>query len=186
MRWQSRHGQAVSQRVLANCLMLLALLCPAITVHASGSHPTLQSMHMTPQLLYASLQCPLNSDARNEQSQWITSQTQLEQLYAQFSAHILGAKKIKAPPVDFKSSGVVLLRMGQKHSGGYRLELPEQKLAVKEGVVQLRVNWIEPAPGAIVAQVITSPCLLVRVPLAAYHRLEVVDQEHHIRASLLR
>jgi hypothetical protein len=172
--------------MLANYSMRLLLLCTAGIVYASGSHPSPQSRHMTPKLVYANAQCTLDSVASDVQSRWVASQAQLDQLYSQLYAQALGANKSAAPTIDFKNYGVVLVQMGQKRSAGYRLELPAQELVVKAGAMKLQVNWIEPAPGAMVAQVITHPCLLVSVPLADFHRLDVVDQHQQVRTSLSR
>lgn len=153
-----------------------------MAVLANGSKPPPETMK--PKVLYASLNCPIKGTDTSATGQWITTQAQLDQVYAQLRSLQLGEEKPGAPKLDFYSTGVLMLHMGNKNTGGYRLQLPRQDLVVKDGGAVLRVQWSEPAPGAIVTQVMTSPCLLVRMPLDDYHRIEVVDQNNHTRIKL--
>jgi len=43
------------------------------------------------------------------------------------------------------------------------------------------VDWREPQPGYRLAQVVTSPCLLLKVPAAAFTRIQVLDREDRVR-----
>lgn len=156
---------------------------PAAVV-AKGSVPPQEAMTMKPEQLFASAQCPVASAGSDVSSQWITTQAQLDRLYAQLNSHIVGDNKPAAPKLDFIASGVLLLHMGQKNTGGYGLQLPAQELVIKDATAVLRVKWMEPEAGAMVIQVLTSPCLLVRMPLGDYRRIEVVDQNNKTRTSL--
>jgi len=148
---------------------------------ARGSHPPPENMK--PQALFASIQCAVNETGNGPGSQWITTQQQLDRLYGQLNVQLVGKKPV-APKLDFITSGVLLLNMGKKPTGGYQLKLPDQTLAIKDDAVVLQVQWIEPSPGAMLTQVLTSPCLLVRMPLAGYGRIKVVDQDNVTRAQL--
>lgn len=61
-----------------------------------------------------------------------------------------------------RTEDLLILRAGTKPSAGYRLTIEEQ--AVVDGVLQLHVRLRGPAPDAMVAQVLTSPCLALWVP----------------------
>jgi hypothetical protein len=75
----------------------------------------------------------------------------------------------------------LLIAMGQRSSAGYGLTLADKVAVVRDGVLTVRVDWREPLPDRLRAQVMTSPCLLVAVPDAGFTRIEVVDQEERLR-----
>jgi len=87
-----------------------------------------------------------------------------------------------APPaVDFSREGVLLLAMGSRSTAGYALSLAEESAIVRDGVLTVRVDWREPPSGALLAQVMTNPCLLVKMPAASFERIRVVDQQGRLR-----
>ena len=85
------------------------------------------------------------------------------------------------PAVDFSREGVLVLAMGSRSTAGYGLSLAEKSAVVREGVLTVRVDWSEPPPGALLAQVMTSPCLLMKVPTAPFDQIRVVDQQGRMR-----
>ncbi len=66
-----------------------------------------------------------------------------------------------APSLDFSRSSTISFFMGQKPSGGYGLALATTR--VENGVLQLRFNLSEPAPGRPVTLAITSPFVAVQI-----------------------
>jgi hypothetical protein len=90
-----------------------------------------------------------------------------------------------SPAVDFPREGVLAVSMGQKRTAGYGLALAEPEVAIADGTATVVVRFDEPPPGAIVAQVLTSPCLLVRVPRAGIREIRVVDPGGAVRASVV-
>ena len=66
-----------------------------------------------------------------------------------------------APAVDFGSSMVVGVFLGARNTGGYAIEIT----AVEQDAAAIVVRYTEnkPGPGAMLAQVITSPFHLVSV-----------------------
>lgn len=86
--------------------------------------------------------------------------------------------------VDFSRFAVLRMAMGEKPTGGYDLDLAQTAASVTDGTLVIRIDWIEPAPGAMVPQMITAPCLLVRVPRNGYGRVAVVDQHGTVRFRL--
>jgi hypothetical protein len=90
------------------------------------------------------------------------------------------------PGIDFDRFAVLGIFMGNCPSGGYRLSLAGSEVQVQNSTAMVRVNWIVPAPGKIVTQMITSPCLLVKIERGDYSRVEVVDMEGAIRFSIDR
>lgn len=87
------------------------------------------------------------------------------------------------PPVDFKREGVLAVYMGQRPTAGFSLALADPKVAIAGGVGTVVIDFREPAPGLMQAQVLTSPCLLVRFPRVDVRELRVVDPGGTVRAS---
>ncbi len=88
------------------------------------------------------------------------------------------------PRIDFEREGVVLVSMGQRRTGGFALTLADSKVAIVNGVGTMVIAFEEPPPGAMVTQVLTSPCLLVRIPKSGIRELRVVDTSGAIRATV--
>lgn len=85
------------------------------------------------------------------------------------------------PAVDFAREGVLLIAMGQQTSGGYELSLTGRPATVQNGVLTVPVEWREPLPGYVQTQVMTHPCLLVKLPKGAFSQIRVVDQDGRLR-----
>ncbi|MFZ1326295.1 MAG: protease complex subunit PrcB family protein [Candidatus Contendobacter sp.] len=79
------------------------------------------------------------------------------------------------PAVDFSTAGVILIAMGQQATVGYSLSLADDTADVRDGVLTVRVDWREPAFDSRQAQMLTNPCLLLKLPDAAFTRIEVLD-----------
>ncbi len=90
------------------------------------------------------------------------------------------------PTVDFSREGVLLVAMGARPSAGYGLSLAGEPATVRDGVLSVRVDWREPPPGYRQAQVMSSPCLLLKVPAAPFARITVLDPEGRVRLEGIR
>jgi len=91
----------------------------------------------------------------------------------------LGAAPI-LPPVNWGTEAVVLVSAGQRSSAGYGVELVSQKAPVREGAAAVRVALSSPPAGAMTAQVMTSPCLVVAMPRQGLLAVAVLDGERPI------
>jgi hypothetical protein len=87
------------------------------------------------------------------------------------------------PAVDFDAEHVVTIQMGQKTTGGYGIEL-EPQATLNNGEVFIRLRWIEPAPGAIVTQILTNPCLIISLPKGAYEKIVITDENGNVREKV--
>lgn len=73
--------------------------------------------------------------------------------------------------VNLDNEQLVIVTLGQKPTAGYSVGLER---AAQEGTtlkLEMRVN--QPAPGMMVAQVITSPCVVLAVASGGWQRVEV-------------
>ena len=86
--------------------------------------------------------------------------------------------------IEFPVSDTVQLfsiDMGERPSAGYALSL--QRAEHADGVLMFYVDWQEPPPDALTAQVMTHPCVVVRVsPLdIKIKKMRVIDQAGRVR-----
>jgi hypothetical protein len=81
------------------------------------------------------------------------------------------------------SERVFVISMGLHPTAGYSLSLAHTRARLEHGVVTIPLTWHEPARGAINAQVITQPCLIVALEKRQYIEVRVVDQSGVERAA---
>ncbi len=110
---------------------------------------------------------------------WIADAETWRSWYGRITSARLPAPPV--PAVDFPREGVLLLAMGSRSTAGYGLSLAEGTTTIRDGVLTVPVDWREPVPGALLAQVMTSPCLLVKAPAAPFKQIRVVDQQGRVR-----
>lgn len=80
-----------------------------------------------------------------------------------------------APAADLEGAAVLLVAIGQRPTAGFEVALAAPRAPVKGGVALVRVVVREPPHGAVVAQVLTSPCLVVALPRAGLDEVKVAD-----------
>jgi hypothetical protein len=80
------------------------------------------------------------------------------------------------------SERVFVISMGLRPTAGYSLSLAQKRARLEHGVVTIPLTWHEPAPGAITAQVITQPCLVIALEKRQYTGVRVIDQSGVERA----
>ena len=118
--------------------------------------------------------------------QWIGGQQELDTLYRSLQQHIISPAPAGAPQLDFSRFGVLLVSMGSKPSGGYQVSLDSDTLQWEAGqaTATVLVRWLSPKPGMMLTQALTSPCLLLKLPLGEYRRIVVMDQHSARQGSL--
>jgi hypothetical protein len=124
-------------------------------------------------------------DSKSMEAVWISSEDQWTGLIDRTSgnAKIL-IQPVARPHVDFAKYGVLMIRMGEKPTGGYRLQLMADTAEVENRTALVPVRWIEPEKGAITTQAITYPYLMIRIPTGSFDRIAVVDQDGTVRFRL--
>jgi hypothetical protein len=86
--------------------------------------------------------------------------------------------------VAFDRRRVVRIDMGVQPTAGYGVSLASSQARVDNGILELPLRWRAPPPGAMLAQVLTSPCVLVSVPDRGYRELRAIDQNGELRGRL--
>lgn len=154
----------------------LALALAAVFSGCSSTRARAPS-NVTASVLRASTQC--GGDVTGPSARWITNEGALRAALGSG-----GAFGESEAPVDFHREGVLGVYMGQRPTAGYALALHDPNVPIAAGVGTVTVRFDEPGPGAYVAQVLTSPCLLLRVPKAGLRQIRVVDPTGTVRASV--
>ena len=166
------------------CFKIAALLfmllfpngCVGTDSH-SKEKPTLKI-----RLLYKGDQCHTNR--LNPHVVWIDNPDQFKKTYAPLTRHTIGAQQDLSSRVDFSREGILMVTMGQKPTGGYGLELNREFAVISDDTAVLSVSWKEPPKGAILPQIITSPCLALILPKGPYSQIHLFDQDAHLRLQL--
>ncbi|WP_455206097.1 protease complex subunit PrcB family protein [Kaarinaea lacus] len=115
---------------------------------------------------------------------WLALGSEYRKIYENARVQVIDNKSTLAPMVDFSKYGVLYIAMGQKRTGGYGLKLIEEPLTIDNDTAELVVHWQEPKPGYMVTQVLTNPCLFVKIPKGGFSQIRVKDQRGNVRAQL--
>jgi hypothetical protein len=115
---------------------------------------------------------------------WIEDPDQFKKTCTRLTRHTIGTQQDLSSRVDFSREGILIVAMGQKPTGGYGLELNREFAVITEDTAVLRVSWIDPPKGAILPQIITSPCLALILPKGPYSKIQLLDQEAYPRLQL--
>jgi hypothetical protein len=116
---------------------------------------------------------------------WITEPNLYQRTYQRLGKNTIDSRQKKPPPsVDFSREGILFISMGQKPTGGYLLDLAKPSAEIIADTAILHLEWFKPPPGAILPQVITSPCILLSLPKGDYSRIQVMDQTGRIRLQV--
>lgn len=118
---------------------------------ACGSQPA-QKVYQVPSSL-TSQQCFLS---QSESQIWLEKKEEWEAL------PVAARQQFESAEIDFTQHNILIISGGQKNTAGYGLELTHWLLEQDHWQVTRIVR--QPPEGAMLAQVITSPCLLVKIP----------------------
>jgi hypothetical protein len=79
--------------------------------------------------------------------------------------------------INFERSAVFVLSMGQRPTAGYGIELHSERATMQRESLMIPAGWQEPPPDTMVAQVVTSPCIVFTVPANRYETVRVRDRQ---------
>jgi len=122
--------------------------------------------------LHAGIQCGNNETGAS--ARWIEDATQLESLYQPLN--------LAPAEIDFAQSVVVLVEMGERPTLGYRLGVAEAEAQMVEGHLEVVLEWREPPSDMMVGQMVTSPCLLLKLERGQYREVWFKDAQGLRRA----
>jgi len=109
---------------------------------------------------------------------WISSEKQWDDILASVPALMLeiSPESAQKPDVDYAKYGVLLIRMGEKPNGGYRLALMSDDAKIENREARIQVRYSEPEPDGIYTQAFVYPHLVIKMEKVAFDRIAVVDQ----------
>jgi len=109
---------------------------------------------------------------------WISSEKQWDDILASVPVLMLEIppESAKKPDVDYAKYGVLLIRMGEKPNGGYRLALMSDDAKIENREARIQVRYSEPEPDGIYTQAFVYPHLVIKMEKGAFDRIAVVDQ----------
>lgn len=110
---------------------------------------------------------------------WVRKAEQLDFALAQQ----IKAAHPDAIPWNSDALGVLVIHMGRQPTGGYRLSLADPTIEARRGKGVVNVTRHRPDIGAVVSQVITSPCLVLQLPFKDLKSLRVQDQDGRLLAE---
>jgi len=164
-------------------LRFILLIIPAIALANGESEPNMEqkALEIQAEQLYAGSQC---GDGNAAGAVWISNKEQLKRVYQSLQKGKIGGPTYNLPSIDFKKAGGLLINMGQKRTGGYGIKLLDAPVTVKDKLATVQVHWLEPTPGGIQIQVLTSPCVLIKLPLNDYVHIKVIDQTNALKTEV--
>ena len=164
---------------------LTGSLSLAVVLGACGSGPNPPPAAVATeqvQVLYRGIRCPATQPSVRlirDAASWAEWQRQRQQM-------IFVPSDEPADVVDdlnFVQVSVVVISMGQKPTTLYAVDVPEGSVTLQATSLTISAIWQRPPEGAILPQVITSPCIAITVPNAPYSTVNIKNQDGDIVIS---
>ncbi|MBI4849724.1 MAG: protease complex subunit PrcB family protein [Nitrospirae bacterium] len=133
-------------------------------------------------LIYSNSIC--NSFESAPAATFISDAEAYSRIYGRLRKHIIGIENDKAPEVDFTAENILLVEMGQRSTAGHEIGLAGNAVSVSNAIADVKISWIEPREVYVTAQVITSPCVIIKLPKGNYSHVRISDQNNKVRVEL--
>ncbi|NWN91253.1 protease complex subunit PrcB family protein [Marinobacter adhaerens] len=101
---------------------------------------------------------------------YVQSAEELQQLL-ELPAQNMAVQQLRQ--VNLDQEYLVFVTLGEKPTGGYSASLVSASADADTGNLQLTMDMRSPAPGAMVTQALTSPCVVVAVPASDWSQILV-------------
>jgi hypothetical protein len=148
-----------------------SILSVALVMNACATQPVTGTV----EVLHAAPHCPGD---KQRQVRLLEDQSALDALWRRG----IGGPAANAPTPDFSRKLVIYLADSEKPTAGYGLRLSRPEMTVSCGVAAVHIETSEPV--GYTAQMISRPCLLLALPDGDYERLDVLDREGRVWATL--
>jgi hypothetical protein len=166
---------STSQRLGLSATCLLLCACQAPMPAPAPTAPPRGATELRPVTIHASASCGRAQPSVHP----VQDQAALTQVIT--GGRALGADQPPVPMVDFASSMVMLLSMGQQPSAGYQIGVTAATVRLDSRVLTVSSLWQQPEPGVMQATVVTQPCVIFSLPRGDYSALQIVDQQRQER-----
>lgn len=154
------------KRGLCRVFGLVCVMAAALAAGCGGNQPSpsSQSRPLEAEVLYRAADC--GPPAGEPGVAWIDSRRKLEAFFSQPVAGP-GPRPPSLPAwaadFDFSRYRILLVSMGRQPSAGYRLQYVPERSRQSGRTAKVALRRITPPPGAAAAQVITRPCIMIRL-----------------------
>ncbi|WP_155325223.1 protease complex subunit PrcB family protein [Desulfosarcina ovata] len=108
---------------------------------------------------------------------WITNHNRLLQFVSRCRENQIGTGTAALAPVDFNRFGVLAIEMGQRRTAGYGIDGASARHSPANRTLFITLTCRRPSPGRWVAQIMSSPWILIQLPLGSYGKIAVNDQD---------
>lgn len=168
-------------------LILLAAACLTACSPADRPADRPEKQPLPAETVYKGVQCaPAGGGAKaaeTPQALWIPDAAALKALENRTAKRRINSG-LPEPLADFDFSahGLLFVYMGRKPTSGYSLALVPEKTFIRGQAALVTLKWQSPAPDAITAQVITHPCLFIRLPKENFTKIRVLDRQGRVKA----
>ena len=156
---------------MADRLLILALAVLSITGCTLPGSNAADTPLPAAQVISSAIQC--NGAERQPVAIHIGNQPQLERVMKRMQGLILPAPVVQIPEIDFSRWHVLYISSGQQPTAGYLLRLAEPAFETGHSEARLNVILEHPPADAMVAAVLTHPCILVKIPANSYSAVEI-------------
>jgi hypothetical protein len=105
---------------------------------------------------------------------------QIQDLVAGFDKQRLSENTLSLKDINLDRCWVLFIEMGQKPTGGYSVSLnKESSYFSDKPAAVICLNWNIPDQDAVLAKVMTSPYLILKLTKGNFTKIVVLDQENH-------
>lgn len=188
MRWKSRNvsikpdpftGEIMLHHFIACCLCLVLGNCVACQHNPYNT----KCLPLNMQVVYQSAECGTIKDLPNQV--WISDQGSLESVFARILSNRIGKQLPEfTEHFDFDRFGLLFLHMDEKPTGGFSFELLPDHSCLSGNTAVIGIDYIKPDPDAVVSQMITHPCIMIKLEKKDFNRIVILDQNNTPRGTL--
>lgn len=169
------------KKIMASSLCLLWIGLFGCT-HATPS-PDVQSLDV--EIIHNDTNCGEIPGMPN--ALWIADKAHLKSVLGKMTHRQIGGSLPDwVETFNFNDFGILFVNMGQKPTGGYRLEYIPDHARISGGTARVVLKWITPDADAMVTQMITQPCTMLKMPKAGFTRIEIMDTHGKLKAVVNR
>jgi hypothetical protein len=142
---------------------------------ACGTVPAGQGSEIPALVMQTGQQCRPAPDGWR--ATWIATSEALGAMRARCRSNFIPVEPADDSKLDFDRFAVLAVEMGQQTTAGYGFDSDGVTARLQDRVLTICLAYHRPDPGAVTAQVLTSPWIWVRLPVGNYEGIRVVDPD---------
>ncbi len=155
--------------------LILALMLIAVGACRPGIEPSRSVATVPIRIVHRDSHC-LGATAKIE---LIRNPAALEQWWQPLARQQFPAKPLpqSLASIEFDRLAAIVVFLGSRPTAGYEIELYADQAMVQPASLTIPVQFRQPSPDAMVAQVMTSPCVVMTVPDGQYKTVTVRNRQ---------